>query len=249
MISLQHISKTFNKGQINEVRALNSMDLSIEKGEFVVLVGANGSGKSTLLNLLAGQILADSGTIKIDGNDVTRLEDFQRSRWIARIFQNPLMGTAPDLSIVENFRLASIRTRSKTLTIGNNRTFEQIVREKVSILNMGLEDKIHQAMGTLSGGQRQALTLLMGVMDDLKLLLMDEPTAALDPKSADIVMKTAQEIIQNAGLTAVLVTHHIKDACTYGNRIIQLQQGSFIRDIQGVEKSMLTEMDIYKWFI
>ena len=249
MIVLKDIQKVFNPGQVNEVRALDGISLTVNQGEFVVFLGANGSGKSTLLNIISGQIFPDKGTVFIDNNDVTKQAEYQRSRWIARVFQNPLSGTAPDLTILENFRLAAIRTQSKTLKLGNNAAFEKQVKDKIAGLGMGLENKIHQPMGSLSGGQRQALTLLMSIMDDVKLLLLDEPTAALDPRSAEVVMQTADSIIKEYHLTAILITHHIKDARRFGNRILQLSEGKIIRDISASEKSGLTELDIYSWFV
>lgn len=248
MIRISALNKTFNGGRPNEVRSLQNLNLSIPSNEFVVIVGANGSGKSTLLNCIAGSILPDSGIVTIDGTDVTRFPDYRRSKWVARVFQNPLSGTAPDLSILENFRLASLRTQSKRLTVGINEGFKARVKEKVAMLGMGLEAKLDQAIGSLSGGQRQALTLLMATMDDLKILLLDEPTAALDPRSAELVMKTADKIIKDYQLTALMVTHNIKDAHTYGNRVIQMSEGRVLRDIKQEEKRALEMSNIYEWF-
>jgi putative ABC transport system ATP-binding protein len=249
MMLLQDISKTFHRGQVNEVVALKPLSLEIHRGDFVVVVGANGSGKSTLLNVISGQLSSDSGKMILDGTDVTRLQDFQRSRWIARVFQNPLSGTAPDLSIIENFRLAALRTQSKSFKIGNDGAFRDLVRERIASLGMGLENKVDQLMGTLSGGQRQALTLLMCVMDDLFILLLDEPTAALDPRSADIVIKTANQLIKDYRLTAVLITHNMEEACSVGNRILQMSEGQLVKDVSGDTKQALREQDIYEWFI
>jgi len=248
MIDLQGIHKTFNRGKANEVVALSGIDLHIGKGEFVVVVGSNGSGKSTLLNMITGSIAPSQGKVLIADKDVTNLPDHKRSRWIARVFQNPLSGTAPDLSILDNFRLAALRTSKKSLTIGVNYAFAEIVKQRISILGMGLENKIHQPMGTLSGGQRQALTLLMSVMDKCDILLLDEPTAALDPRSADIVMKTADQLIKQFGLTAILITHNLKDAFTYGNRIIQMGEGKIIHDIPAEVKNTLKQTDLFEWF-
>jgi putative ABC transport system ATP-binding protein len=194
-------------------------------------VGANGSGKTTLLNIIEGSQIPTSGTIEINGHDVTPLPEYKRSRWVARVFQNPNNGTAPDLTILDNFRLASLRTQRKNLSVGINEAFKKKVREKISGLGMGLENKIDQLMGNLSGGQRQALTLLMSVMDDTEILLLDEPTAALDPKSALIVMNLADKLHQDLGITIVLITHNIKDALVYGNRLIQLQEGRIAHDL------------------
>jgi putative tryptophan/tyrosine transport system ATP-binding protein len=248
MIDLKNVHKTFNKGKANQVDALKGVDLSIIEKEFLVIVGSNGSGKTTLLNLIAGSILPSSGSIHIDGNEVTKLPDYKRSEWIARVFQNPLSGTAPDLSILDNFRLAAIRTKPKGLSIGINDRFKKSVEEKISTLGMGLEKKIAQPMGTLSGGQRQALTLLMSVMDSCKVLLLDEPTAALDPRSAEVVMRTADKLTQEFNLTTILITHNLKEAYNYGTRIIQMAEGKIIRDLDAAQKSALKQNDLFDWF-
>ena len=249
MIKISNLYKTFNPGKTNEVKALQGIDLEIKAGEFLVIVGANGSGKSTLLNSISGSVLQNSGEISIDGNAITSLAEHRRSKWIARVFQNPLMGTADELSVLENFRLASLRTKKKGLTIGINETFKNTVREKISELGMGLENKILQPMSSLSGGQRQALTLLMAVMDDVRILLLDEPTAALDPRSAEIVMKTADKLISDYNLTAFLITHNMKEAFNYGNRIIQMVEGRIVRDLDNKEKMKLSHTDLYEWFM
>jgi len=248
MIELRNISKTFNAGSAAEIKALQDINLSIKEKEFVVVVGSNGSGKSTLLNLIAGSQKPDRGTIAFEGKYVTRLQEHRRSKWIARIFQNPLMGTAPELTVLENFRLASLRTKNKTLSIGTDAKFREVVREKISMLNLNLENKLDQLIGTLSGGQRQALTLMMAVMDDAKILLMDEPAAALDPKTSELLMALAQKVIDEFGLTAILVTHQVKDAARYGNRIIQMAEGGIKKDLTGESKAKLQLQDVYKWF-
>ena len=248
MIELRQVHKIFNRGKANQVNAVNGVDLTIAEREFLVIVGSNGSGKTTLLNLVAGSILPSSGSISINETDVTKLPEYKRSEWIARVFQNPLSGTAPDLSIIDNFRLAAIRTQPKVLTIGVNPNFKSQVKDKIASLGMGLENKTEQLMGTLSGGQRQALTLLMSVMDSCKVLLLDEPTAALDPRSAEIVMKTAERVVNEFGLTAILVTHNLKDAFTYGNRIIQMAEGKVIKDFGENGKSALKQNDLFDWF-
>jgi len=248
MIDIKKVHKTFNRGKANQVDAIKGVDLLVNEKEFLVIVGSNGSGKTTLLNLVAGSELPSSGSIDIDGNDVTKLADYNRSQWITRVFQNPLSGTAPDLSILDNFRLAALRTKAKGLSIGVNENFKKQVKEKIATLGMGLEKKIEQPMGTLSGGQRQALTLLMSVMDSCKVLLLDEPTAALDPRSADLVMKTADKLIKDFGLTAILVTHNLKDAFTYGNRIILMGEGKILKDLDKEKKSALKQNDLFDWF-
>ena len=255
MIELKHISKTFNRNSPSAVSALIDVSLTISEKSFVVVVGSNGSGKSTLLNILAGTVRADSGSILINGKDVTGLKDYQRSKWVARIFQNPLMGTSPELTVLENFRLASIRTQPKRFIIGTGEKFKKVVREKISMLSLGLENKLDQPMGTLSGGQRQALTLLMAVMsdDDLpheqtRILLMDEPTAALDPKTSTQIMELAGKIIKEFNLTVVFVTHHLKDALAYGDRIIGMEAGTIVKDLGLEPKSKLTLPEVYDWF-
>jgi len=247
MIQVEAVSKTFNPGTVNEVKALDKLTLSIPTGQFLVVIGSNGSGKSSLLNLLSGGLKPDSGQIFLDKTLVSGLEEYQRSRWISHIFQNPLAGTAPDLSILDNFRLASIRTHPKSLFIGIHDTFRKKVQEKISLLGMGLENKLDKLMGTLSGGQRQALTLIMAIMDDAKILLLDEPTAALDVKSARIVMETASRIIEEYSLSALLVTHNLRDVLQYGDRVIQMGEGRILKDILKSPGVELDIRDVYSW--
>lgn len=248
MISLRGISKTFAKGSPNEVNLLNDFNLEIKKNDFIIVVGSNGSGKSTLLNILAGVVRINEGSIFLDDKDISQSKDFKRSRWLARIFQNPLAGTAPDLSILENFRLASIRTGSKGLRIGTDKKFRAKVRDRIAVLNLGLENKLDREMGSLSGGQRQALTLLMAIMDETRLLLLDEPTAALDPRTSELIMNLADKVIKEYCLTALLVTHQIKDVLGFGNRVIQMKEGKIIRDMLKIEIEKLSITDIYEWF-
>ncbi len=248
MIKLSNLSKTFHPGQPNAVQALKEIDLHVHPEEFLVLVGANGSGKSTLLNCIAGNIFPSKGEIRIAGQDVTRMPVYRRSAWVARVFQDPLQGSAANLSVLENFRLASLRTSKKRLRIGLNTAFADRVRERVADLGMGLEQHLHQPMGTLSGGQRQALSLLMAVMDDIRILLLDEPTAALDPRSAEMVLTVADQLIRQYPVTAVMVTHNLKEAHRYGSRIIQLEGGSVLRDVSGQQKADLSLNDLFDWF-
>lgn len=248
MIELNSISKTFISESNEKTQALKNVSLQFKPNDFIIIVGANGSGKSTLLNALAGNTKIDSGTILFDGVDVTHQNDFERSKYISRVFQNPLLGTIADLSIAENFRLAKLRGEKKTLQIGLNKSFESEIKLLISTLEMGLENKINLKMGSLSGGQRQALTLLMSVLAESKLLLLDEPTAALDPKSSEIVLKTAQKIVSEKNLTAILVTHQLKDAFVYGNRIIQMEAGAIKRDVNAEEKSKLQLNHLFEWF-
>ncbi|MBP9083347.1 MAG: ATP-binding cassette domain-containing protein [Bacteroidia bacterium] len=230
MITIKNTGHIFSPGTPNATIALRDVNLQLNKGDFVVVLGANGSGKSTLLNAIAGVIIPDQGQVIIDGNDVSDLKDFQRSKWIARVFQDPLAGTAADLSILDNLRLASIRTQSKKLRFGINDKFKNEVADAVSVLQLGLENKLNQPVGTLSGGQRQALTLLMAVMDNASVLLMDEPTAALDPATAARIMQLADDLVKKHNLTTMLVTHSLKDAVKYGNRIILMKEGAVYKE-------------------
>lgn len=248
MIELDKLSKTFNPGLPNAVFALHEVSLRILPKEFVVLVGSNGSGKSTLLNCIAGSVFPSRGSIRVDGKELSRVPVYRRSAWIARVFQDPSQGSAANLSVLENFRLASLRTSKKSLRIGLTKDFAEKVREQVAGLGMGLEHQLHQPMGTLSGGQRQALCLLMAVMDDIRILLLDEPTAALDPRSAEMVLKVADRLIREFEVTAVMVTHNLKDAHSYGSRLIQMDSGRVLRDIPAGEKARLSLNDLYGWF-
>ena len=248
MIRLEHINKIFNASTPNENRLFENFNFEINKGDYIIVVGSNGSGKSTLLNLLAGTQLPDSGKILLDEKEITRLRDYQRSKYMARIFQNPLIGTAPDLTIIENFRLASLRTTSKRLTIGTNKKFRSHIMERIATLKLGLENKLDMPMGLLSGGQRQALTLLMATMDETQLLLLDEPTAALDPATTQLVMSLTNSIIQEFSLTALLVTHNMNDVIRHGNRVLHLDRGRIIHDLDMKMKSNLKIQDVFNWF-
>ena len=239
MIKFEGVTKTFNAGTANEIVVLKNVSFNISKGSFVVIIGSNGAGKSSVLNCIAGTFKPEKGKVLINDDEVTALPDYARSKYLARIFQNPTLGTAPELSILENFRLAALRTQSKKLTVGNSRSFQLTVKDKIANLKMGLESKLHQPMGTLSGGQRQALTLVMATMDDCKVLLLDEPTAALDPKSANIVMEKAAEIISENRITAVMVTHKMKDAITFGDTLFLLHEGCINKTYFSNEKTNL----------
>lgn len=248
MLEIKDLQLTFHQGTAREVKALKHVNLSIEKGSFTLLLGSNGSGKSSLLNILAGTLLPNSGTIMLDGKELQSIAAHRRSPFIARVFQNPTLGTAPDLSLLDNFRIASLRTQPKGLKIGINTAFRKKVAEHVSILNLGLESRLDQLMGSFSGGQRQALSLLMATFDTLDLLLLDEPTAALDPRSADLVLHLAECIIKEKNLTAIMVTHELQHCIKVGDRIIQLDQGEVIRDISATQKSSLRLEDVLAWF-
>lgn len=248
MIKTENINKTFNAGREDEVRALRDVSLEIAKGEFVIIIGANGSGKSTFFNVLQGTEKPTSGKVSINETDITSMPEHKRSRFISRVFQNPGYGTAPELTICENFRLASVRAQSKKIVIGNTSDFKKQLALKIEALGMGLEKKLDRPIGSLSGGQRQALTLLMSVMDDTSLLLMDEPTAALDPRSSKTVMSMAEKMNKETGLTILLVTHNLKDALQYGNRLIQFSEGRIIRDIRDDEKKRMGLADLLTLF-
>ena len=246
MLRLEHITVIFNKGTAGAVKALQDVSLSINNEEFLVVVGSNGSGKSTLMNVVAGSQAINTGKVIIDGNDVSAQPDFKRAQYISRLFQNPLSGTAPELSIIDNLRLAAHRTQLKGLSTGVNAAFRKQAAEKLLLLGMGLENKMDQPVGSLSGGQRQALTLVMAIMDNSKLLLMDEPAAALDPKSSQMLMQQADIIIKEHKLTAILITHNLKDAYQYGNRLIIMSEGKIVKDIQGAEKTALKPEGLFE---
>ncbi|HRH65039.1 MAG TPA: ATP-binding cassette domain-containing protein [Bacteroidia bacterium] len=248
MIEFIDIQKTYGAGTIHEIKALEPLNLKIMDGEFVVLIGSNGSGKSTLFNLLAGSTQPDKGQILINKTDISHLPEHQRCLYLSRIFQDPLSGTASELSILDNFRLAALRTRKKTLKIGTSQIFRKIIKDRIAGLNLGLESKIDQPVGTLSGGQRQALTLLMAVMDSSQILLMDEPTAALDPGTSRVIMEIAGRIIREEGLTAILITHQVKDVLRYGDRLIQMKEGKILRDLNKTQKQGIQVNEVLGWF-
>jgi len=247
MIGIENVSKTFFANGPREVRALNNINLQISPGKFTILIGTNGSGKSTLLNMLTGSEKPDTGKIFIDGVNIIPQPEYQRSKFIARIFQDPLMGTAPDLSVIDNFRLASLRTKAKSLTIGKTSGFRIFVQDKIAQLNMGLENKIDQLMGNLSGGQRQALTLIMAIMDESKLLLMDEPNAALDPYASQVILENAQKIIAHHNLCSIMVTHNLKDAVKYADHLIVIKNGMIQQDRQIINRSSLSVAELYSF--
>ncbi|MCS6989991.1 MAG: ATP-binding cassette domain-containing protein [Chloroherpetonaceae bacterium] len=248
MIAIENASKIFAKGTPNEVHALKNVSLRIEKGDFITVIGTNGSGKSTLLNAIAGTLALDSGRIKINNLDVTKLPDFKRAKYIGRVFQNPFSGTAPTMTVAENLQLAYLRGERKTLTIAMTSAQKKFLRERVAELRMGLENRMDTPIGLLSGGQRQALTLLMAAFKKPEILLLDEHTAALDPISAELVLAITQEIVSKYQLTALMVTHSMSYATRFGNRLIMMNLGEIACDIQGEEKRNLTEQSLLKRF-
>lgn len=248
MLKIDNIQKTFNAGTINEVRALRGVNLEIEEGSFVCILGTNGSGKSTALNAVAGTFLIDEGKIILDGEDITRWSEHQRARFIGRVFQNPFSGTAPNMSIQENLALALKRGKSRGLGWGLPKGLVNDFKQMVRPLNMGLEDRLENPIGKLSGGQRQALTLLMATAQKPKLLLLDEHTAALDPKTASKVIDLTQQVITRDKLTTLMVTHSMQQAVNLGDRIIMMHQGVVAYDFKGEDKKRLKVNDLLALF-
>ena len=240
MLELKNVSKTFNPGTINAKTALKGLDLRLNDGDFVTVIGGNGAGKSTMLNAIAGVFEIDGGSISIDGVDITRRSEHKRATLIGRVFQDPMMGTAPTMTIEENLALAARRGRRRTLAWGIKKSERSIYREKLAQLGLGLEDRMTSRAGLLSGGQRQALTLLMASLVKPKLLLLDEHTAALDPGTAARVLELSDEIVEENHLTTLMVTHNMRDAIEHGNRLIMMNDGRVVLDIAGEEKKRLT---------
>jgi putative tryptophan/tyrosine transport system ATP-binding protein len=248
MLEISHIRKTFNPHTPNEVRALQGVDLTIDEGAFVIVIGTNGSGKSTLLNAVAGTFLVDTGTIRLEENDITRWPEHRRASFIGRVFQNPFSGTAPHMSIAENLVLAAKRGHSRGLGWALRGDFTGEMQERIRRLGLGLEDRLDNAIGSLSGGQRQALTLLMATWLKPKLLLLDEHTAALDPRSADQVIRISEEIIARDQLTTMMVTHSMQQAVNLGDRLIMMHRGRILHDLSGAEKRRLRVDDLLARF-
>ena len=248
MLKLHHVCKTFNKGTINEKRALIDLELHLQPGDFDTVIGGNGAGKSTMLNAVAGVWPVDDGSIIIDGVDVTGLPEHKRAAFIGRVFQDPMMGTAPNMQIEENLALAYRRGAKRGLGWGVTKAERAIYREKLATLGLGLEDRMTSKVGLLSGGQRQALTLLMAALQKPKLLLLDEHTAALDPATAAKVLELSDKIVADNHLTAMMITHNMSDAIAHGNRLIMMNAGRIILDIQGEEKKHLTKEALLRKF-
>ena len=248
MLEISHVYKTFNAGTVNEKRALNDLSLTLNEGDFVTVIGGNGAGKSTMLNAVAGVFPVDEGSILIDGVNVTHLPEHKRAAYIGRVFQDPMMGTAATMQIEENLALAARRGKLRTLRSGITKKERERYRELLKILDLGLEDRLTSKVGLLSGGQRQALTLLMASLVKPKLLLLDEHTAALDPKTAAKVLDTTEKIVQRDHLTTLMITHNMKDAIAHGNRLIMMYDGKIILDIAGEEKKQLTVEHLLEQF-
>lgn len=248
MLEIRNVTKVFNPGTVNEKVALDNFSLTLDDGDFVTVIGGNGAGKSTMMNAIAGVWLVDSGQIIIDGEDVTKLSEHKRAKYLGRVFQDPMTGTAATMGIEENLALAKRRGRRRTLRPGISKKEREEFRELLKILGLGLEDRLTSKVGLLSGGQRQALTLLMATLQKPKLLLLDEHTAALDPKTAAKVLETTEYIVNKDKLTTLMITHNMKDAIAHGNRLIMLNDGKVILDIKGEEKKRLTVEDLLHKF-
>ena len=245
MLKLSHLSKTFSPGTANEKKAMDDLNLTVEDGDFITIIGANGAGKSTLFNAIAGSFITDEGTITLDGEDITLAPEYVRSRVIGRLFQDPMRGSAPDMSIEENLALAAKRSGWLGRISKADRDF---FRERLSLLGMGLEDRMEQSVGLLSGGQRQALTLMMATINPPKLLLLDEHTAALDPGTAEKVLELTRSIVRENSLTCLMITHNMASALREGSRTIMMDQGRIIFDVQGAAREKLTVEDLTEQF-
>ena len=248
MLEIKGVYKTFNPGTINEKKALNGIDLTLNKGDFVTVIGGNGAGKSTIRNMITGVYPVDCGTITIDGVDVTKLPEHKRAKFLGRVFQDPMTGTAADMEIEENLALAARRGKPRTLRNGVTKKEKEQFKELLKMLDLGLENRLTSKVGLLSGGQRQAITLLMATMQNPKLLLLDEHTAALDPQTAAKVLKITDELVREGNITTLMITHNMKDAIRLGNRLIMMYNGKIIYDISGEEKKNLQVSDLLALF-
>ena len=248
MLELHQVCKTFNPGTVNEKAALNHLSLTLEEGDFVTVIGGNGAGKSTMLNAISGVWPVDAGTVRIDGVDVTELSEHRRAVYLGRVFQDPMVGTAGNMTIEENLALAARRGEKRTLRWGIKKSEREQFKELLRPLGLGLEDRLTAKVGLLSGGQRQALTLLMASLKKPKVLLLDEHTAALDPKTAAKVLELSDQIVEEHKLTTLMVTHNMKDAIVHGNRLIMLDAGRVILDIRGEDKKKLTVPELLARF-
>lgn len=249
MLKIEHLRKTFNAGTINEKKVFTDLNLTVEDGDFITIIGSNGAGKSTMLNAIAGSLLPDGGKITLNGEDITYMPDVKRAKYIGRVFQDPMMGTAPDMWIAENMALAYRRGQKKSLKWGMAKGKEkEYFQQQLQRLGLGLEDRIETKVGLLSGGQRQAITLLMATLKKPDILLLDEHTAALDPKTAATVLELSNAIVQENNLTTLMVTHNMQNAIEFGNRLIMMHEGRVIFDIKGEDKKKLTVEDLLHKF-
>lgn len=248
MLELSHIEKYYNAGTVNEMCLFEDFSLSINEGEFVSVVGSNGSGKTSMLNIICGSIPLDSGMIRINGENITNMPEYKRQRRIGRVYQNPAMGTCPSMTILENMALADNKGKPFNLRPGTNKQRVEFYREQLKILGLGLEDKMNVKVGVLSGGQRQAMALLMSTMTPIEFLILDEHTAALDPKTADIIMELTDKVVREKNLTTIMVTHNLRFAVEYGNRLLMMHQGRAVIDKSGEEKKAIKIEDILDQF-
>ena len=248
MLEITGLKKTFNKGTINEKVALNGLELTVNDGDFITVIGGNGAGKSTMLNAICGVFPVDDGKIVLGGKDITKLPEYKRAKFLGRVFQDPMMGTSPNMEIQENLALGLRRGKVRTLMSGITKKEKELFREHLARLGLGLEDRMTSKVGLLSGGQRQSLTLLMATLKKPELLLLDEHTAALDPKTAAKVLQLTEEITSEENLTTIMITHNMKDAIRYGNRLVMMHEGRIIYDVSGEEKKALHVDDLLKKF-
>ena len=248
MLEITGLRKVFNRGTVNEKVALNGLNITVNDGDFVTVIGGNGAGKSTMLNAICGVFPVDEGKIVLDGNDITALPEYKRAKFLGRVFQDPMMGTSPNMEIQENLALAFRRGKSRLLRPGITKAEKELYRDHLKRLGLGLEDRMTSKVGLLSGGQRQSLTLLMATLNRPDLLLLDEHTAALDPKTAAKVLALTEEITAEEKLTTIMITHNMKDAIHYGNRLVMMHEGRVVYDVSGEEKSALTVEDLLKKF-
>lgn len=248
MLELRNIHKKYNMGTVNEMCLFDGFNFSIDSGEFVSVVGSNGSGKTSMLNIICGSIPIDSGEIILDGRNITKQTEYARARYIGRVFQNPTIGTCPDLTIFENMSLADNKNGSYGLTKGVNKARYEEYRQMLADIGLGLEDKMETHVGVLSGGQRQAMALVMSTMTPIDFLILDEHTAALDPKTADTIMALTDKIVKQKGVTTIMVTHNLRYAVEYGTRLVMMHQGHAIVDRSGSEKQNITVDDILQKF-
>lgn len=248
MLKVNNLIKIFNIGTINEQRALSNLNFHINEGEFVTIIGGNGAGKSTLFNIIAGVYTPEAGQILLAGKDITKMPEYKRSAFLGRVFQDPMKGTAAEMEIIENLAIANRRGKSRGLNWGVKKEEKEYFREYLKLLDLGLETRLHTKVGLLSGGQRQALTLLMATLQKPKLLLLDEHTAALDPKTAVKVLQLTEELVEKNKLTTIMITHNMKDAIRLGNRLIMMHEGKIIYDVSGKEKKNLKVTDLLEKF-
>ena len=249
MLKIEHLRKTFNPGTINENHIFKDLNLEVQDGDFISIIGSNGAGKSTMLNAVAGSIIPDGGKITLNDKDITTMSEVKRAKYIGHVFQDPMMGTAPNMWIMENLALANRRGNRHTLKWGMPKGEElEMYKEQLAKLGLGLEDRLQTKVGLLSGGQRQAITLLMATIKKPELLLLDEHTAALDPKTAAVVLEISDKIVKENNLTTLMVTHNMQNAIDYGNRLIMMHEGAVIYDVRGEEKKKLKVADLLEKF-